>query len=326
MWSSYEMRRCCAGLFPGSLNLFSDVSSLPFGDAVEALDELVARNLVEHDPGHRIIRFLTLPSRASRPTNGSALVAWWKGFEILPPCLARDRHVSMVRWLCEPFTKDHDRVWATTFGTIKDVDVSSSTSDRVSQVFDPPSNQTKLWENNHSGQGVAQGVRHPVAHPTLTLTFTSNLDLQREHERGISTDPVDIGDHGDLAVGTNVGIAPVAVTAENMLRALSEQSGGRFSSDLVDNRILEQLRETADQCTLKGVTLADLRLAGRFLRAGGLAYRKDLGASWASRPGSVLDLVAFAQRWQRGELVLDEDAGPQEPRPASAFTTGLRVL
>jgi hypothetical protein len=110
-----------------------------------------------------------------------------------------------------------------------------------------------------------------------------------------------------------------------MLEAIAAAAGPRWHGTLVDDRLNPALTAVAHQCAAKGVTLADLNLAGRFLREGGLAYRNDLGASWAAKPGSVLDLVAAARDWERGDVTL-EDSGPAKIYPASAFVGGRREL
>ena len=149
---------------------------------------------------------------------------------------------------------------------------------------------------------------------------------EEHEEREIST---------ALAEGTSPGLRkpPLrsvpqnpTISAQEMLGAIAASAGGRVSFAYVDSGLRPALDLVASQCSANGLTLADLDLAGRFLHAGGLGYRNDLGASWAAKPGSVLDLVAHAQRWKKGDLVLDEDDGPHEPNPPSAFTTGIRVL
>lgn len=131
-----------------------------------------------------------------------------------------------------------------------------------------------------------------------------------------------------FAEGTDPGLRPLTLTVPSLLNAIAGASGGRVSFDLVDDRLLPDLESVTRQCSSAGVTLADLDLAGRFLRAGALAYRKDLGASWAARAGNVLELVSHARQWQKGDLQLDggDDPEPTAPAPISAFKTGLRSL
>lgn len=325
MWASAEMRRCCVGLFPGGVSLFADVCRIPFGDAVGVLDELVQRSLVEHDPVNRIIRFLTLPSRACRPANGSVLNGWWGGFKLLPVCAVRDRHVPLIEWLCEPFTDDHRNVWEDTFGTVQRVVENSDASYTVYQVPDPSSNQRNLFDS----RGLVHRVGHGVS---ISTPISISTSPEREHEREGYPQAAD-GPEPYLAEGTDPGLRPLTLTSAAMLNAIAGASGGRFGADLVDSRLRPQLDSVAAECSLAGVTLADLDLAGRFLHAGGLAHRDDLGASWATRPGNVMSLVSSARRWQKGELRAEPrrrgegDVEEQrEPAPISAFKTGLRAL
>jgi len=341
MLSSIEMRNCCGGLFPGSVAVFAEASGIPFGEAVSVLDELVEKQLVEHDPLHRIIRFTAFPSRANRPHNGSVLLKWWSGFKQVPQCSTRDRHVSLLRWLCQPFSADHQRVWEETFGLVQCVDVKSDTSDTVSdtvsQVPDPPSKQGFLFDSDKSGHRVGHQGGHHLLPLTIPLTPSSS---GREHERGsypqagveVEDDPGDLM----LAEGTDPGTRTVPLTvpltAHAMLNAIAGASGGRFAADFVDRRLLPDLELVARECALAGVTLADLDLAGRFLRSGGLAHRDDLGPAWAVRPGSVMGLVSSARSWRKDPRRAErtgadaEDDEPTAPRPASAFVTGQRTL
>lgn len=321
MWTSLEMKNACAGLFFGSVNTVAEAASLSFAEAVSALDELVDHGLVQHDPIHRLTRYLKLPDRFDRPDNGNCLKGWWRGFVLLPPCDTRDAHVDLVRWLCgETLSKDHETVWSTTFGTIPPKRTISSTSSMVSQVPVVSSSQADLFDSADLGNhgGMVPG--------TIRISISQSKSLREgEHERERYPQAPLL----PLAEGTNPGVTAPALNARSMLNAIAGAAGGRVAFDLIDQRLLPDIESVAQQCSAAGVRFDDLDLAGRFLRAGGLAYRKDLGASWAARPGNVLDLVSNARLWNKGELRLEngeDDDGPTEPRPISAFTTGRRQL
>jgi hypothetical protein len=113
-------------------------------------------------------------------------------------------------------------------------------------------------------------------------------------------------------------------TGAQMLAAIAKSAGHRFCADLVDDRLFPGLDRVALQAFAIGVTFDDFDLAGRFLRSGGLAYRRDLGASWLVRPGSLTELVSMARAWSRGELLLE--GGTDVVYPASAFQEGRRQL
>ena len=322
MWASREMKSACSGLFPGSVGMVAEVASMSFGEAVAAVDELVEKQLIEHDASHRLIRYTRLPDRFDRPDNGNCLVGWWRGFVLLPPCATRDRHVSLIRWMCgEALSKDHEKVWATTFGTISSPDAKTGTSSTVSQVPVLSSSQPELFDS-------ADLRNHGATVPgTVSIGIGIGQGLRDESTREGSYPQAGLGGRRPPLRSVD---APTDLTdgAKEMLAALGEASGGRVGVDLIDTRLYAPLNLVASVCAQKGLRKADFDLAGRFLRAGGLAYRDDLGANWVSRPGNVLDVVMNARRWQKGELRLEGDSDPEptDPRPPSAFTTGLRSL
>jgi len=127
---------------------------------------------------------------------------------------------------------------------------------------------------------------------------------------------------------------PTVPPGEQMLRAIAETSGGRLNP-LVDTRLHRKLDQVASQAFTNGLTFDDFRLAGEFLAAGGLAYRNDLGASWATKPGTVLELCSNARAWREGKVQIQgqdrknpqsADEKPYEPFPASRFMNGVREL
>lgn len=347
IYAGADTKRIASSILLGDEATIAGSISMTFRDTHAGLSELVERGLAEHDPHHRIIRLTKLPDQGDRPKNGNTLIRWWKGFEVLPHCAIRTRHVALIRWLTEPFTENHEKAWKTTFGTLEtaaspaglhgptpDRTVPESVSQNRSSgsVSQNRLNQLELLPN----QGGTERFPEPYV-----LRSTSHVQTFYGSEgsgEGRSLAPPRSGDFG-FAEGSQVGRPPIAappvqgaMTGGAMVAALAQAAGGRFSS-IVDDRLFPALDAVASQCLAKGVVLADLTTAGEFLRAGGWAHRDDLGASWASRPGAILDLVSNARSWRKGDLAISragaraaEDRDEREPAPPERFTTGQRAL
>lgn len=336
LYDSPEVKRICTGLFGGGVAALAEVAALPFGDAVTALALLVERGLVEHDPAERVIRLTQFPDRSERPANPNCLIRWWKGFQSVTACRVRDNHVALIEWVCTPLSSKHLDVWVTTFGTVESDRVHSdthlSTVPRTvpltvtGTVRSNVVQQTDLFEKGKLGGGLGDGssnhtdTDHGNGYGNGPGSRRRITDLGEEHEERVV--------HSHPSAGGSPGLTGLA-----MIAAIAKSSGGRISADLVDDRLLGKLDAVAARCFAAGASLADCDLAGRFLAAGGLAHRDDLGASWMVRPGTVMDLIGNARGWRDGTVKIaaqgkseDEEEGPYKPRPPSAFRTGIRVL
>lgn len=93
------------------------------------------------------------------------------------------------------------------------------------------------------------------------------------------------------------GRQPLPFTVDAMLSTLDEASSGRVSSKTFDPRLASSLTSTIRALDEIGYGLADVKLAGEWVAAGGLAYRNDLGARWAATTGSLADAIGSARQW-----------------------------
>ena len=135
LYCSPEAKRMLPGLFQGGLGTMAESARLNAQDTVDALRELEDRKLIVRDTDYRLTRFVSLPDRGERPSNGSVLKMWWGRFSQVPDCAVRTGWVDLLAWLCEPQTNDHRRVWASTFGTVHCNPVSGGRSPQVD--FEP---------------------------------------------------------------------------------------------------------------------------------------------------------------------------------------------
>jgi hypothetical protein len=115
LYTSPEAKRMPPGLWHGGVGSLAETAHVELHDAMEALDELLGRGMVEHDPATRVMRLTELPDRLERAPNGRCIRGWWAKFETVPACAVRDAHVELLSWLLEPMTADHAKAWAETF-------------------------------------------------------------------------------------------------------------------------------------------------------------------------------------------------------------------
>ena len=180
LYCSPEAKRMLPGLFQGGIGTIAEAARLTAQDTTHALRELEDRHLIVRDKRFRLLRFAALPDRGERPSNGSVLKMWWGRWSQVPECPVRQDWVELLAWLCEPQTRDHHRVWSTTFGTVRSAEIAggrspqpspdsqlamfSATSDTVS---DTVSDTTKVeGRRKEVGGGVGE-EEAAVASPTL---------------------------------------------------------------------------------------------------------------------------------------------------------------
>ncbi len=135
-----------------------------------------------------------------------------------------------------------------------------------------------------------------------------------------------------LPARPSLGLVPppadLPFTPADLVAELAVESAGRFMATALDTRLLDALCATIRSCAANGLGLADVRVAGRWLAAGGLAFRRDLGPVWAAKPNNLLEAIGWAGKWRNeGEKPLSSPGRRAEPTPASAFgPSGRRAL
>lgn len=361
LYTGATAKRLLPGLWQGAPQQMADEARLPSIETINALDTLLDREIVEYDPRVRVLRLTKLPDAGDWPTSFTIMRSWWRRFITLPPCAVRDAHVVTLRWLLErgaalseenqsgkPSPK-HEEVWANTFGTVTippvrrrglrhaSADTSTATQPSLFTNLLPeqlvsatPCDSNKIgW---HPGgpveveveveveplQGrVGSGGGEAVASGSSTARANAGQEVQISGPRSPTLELV------PLPEGLPFSIA-------DMLTAVASQSAGRFSDGPIDERSTDALVATIRACQKASVGFDDLRCVGRWLAAGGLQFRSDLGPVWLSRAGNLLDAVGQARSWrERGE----PRVGPQsrampavDPAPATAFGNGRKVL
>lgn len=344
LYTGPTAKRLLPGLWQGAPQQMADEARLPSIEAINALDCLLEGELVEYDPKARVLRITALPDAGDWPTSHTIMRSWWRRFNAIPSCSVRDAHVPTLRWLLEhgasmseenrsgkPSAK-HEEIWSTTFGTVAippprrrglrhaAVDNSTATQPSLFSLLASSAPKNVVSNpSNHIGWHPSAPVEVEVeVEVEVSGSGRSNAGAKATEEEQIPLPrPQPLPSHDRLPLST-----------ADLLLAVSAESDGRFPAGPTDDRIADALSATVRACHQAGVGLDDLRLVGRWIGAGGIGYRTDLGPVWASKPGNLIDAVASARAWlDRGAPRLGEGARrAAAPAPASAFTSGRKQL
>jgi hypothetical protein len=91
---------------------------------------------------------------------------------------------------------------------------------------------------------------------------------------------------------------PMPFTIAQLTSALDETSGGRAITAPFDPAIVGRLTRAIRTVGEKGRTVEHVRMAGRFLREGGMKHMCDgIGLTWLAAPGNLADLIGKAESW-----------------------------
>jgi hypothetical protein len=327
-WGLYvSHRRALIGLWNAGLPTIADAAKMAPDDALAGLDALLEHDLVEYDRHREVLRLTELPDRCERPQNPSHLQSIWTRFRAVPACQVRDAHVRTLEWLIagmdEAPKPSMVEQWGKTFGTIP---VPAPRKRGVRRLLDSDTStsaQPSLFTN--PSETVVLIAKQDTVSDTVSDTLRSTI-----YDLGSSSS--DLGESKPQAI--HLGLVPLSAdpfTATEMLEAVAAESHGRFAPGPVDERLHEALSATIRACVTAEVGLPDLRVVGKWLAAGGLAYRSDLGPLWIAKAGELLNAVGLAKQWQAGG---GGAIGPParrlparvEPTPVGVHGTGRRRL
>jgi hypothetical protein len=355
LYTTGEAKRCAPGLWHGGPQVLADAASMSYQDVQGALEEMVDKKMVEWDRRARVIRMTMLPDDAERPSNGNCIRGWWRRFQTVPDCAVRNRHIDLLKWLIGPMSKHHAEAWDGTFGTVSQVPVGRTrpteqrmvttqgslfTDSAPSGILESyphqkenrsPNGSSNPWVYG-SSQSSGSDLSAPAPEPPIPdLSTASNPPL------AIAPDPVVPAPPTRLAAAEVAGCPPGAtesppppeapavdpLTPHALHEALVRSGGGRYLAGF-DPRLEPAITQAIRTATSAGYGLAEVEHVGRWLAAGGDAWRGDLGASWISRNGNLVEAIERAARWKPGESILAAlpraapmTAGPAPPsRPA----------
>lgn len=329
-------RKAMVGLWQGGVLTFADVAKMTLGETVVALDDLLEHELVEFDKRWEVLRLTKLPDFSGRPPNGSVIHSMWTLFKRVPICDVRNAHVRTLYWLLSEseklITPDHADAWEKTFGTVQlpavrrrgvrtFTDSDTSTTSQPG-LFVETTNQTEIVTAPHQ-------IGHRVPHGLDLDLDRRSLLLFSEESKGEANEAVDKIDSVPVVAVPRMDDLPFSV--EDMLSTLARDSGGRFIAQPFDGRLTGALCATIRSAHQNQIGLDDLRVVGAWWANGGLAYRSDLGASWLTKPGNLIDAVAQARAWvaqgrpriRSGGIAVSKRA---EVAPVGAHGSGRRKL
>lgn len=319
-----SVRRVLPGLWVGGLPTLGDAAKMQPDDVIVALDNLLEHELVEYDRKREVLRLTEFPDRTYRPDNGRAIKGLYNRFRCVPDCDIRNAHVETLKWLLDdptrPVKDDHARAWSETFGLVT---VPPPRKRGVRRLLDSDTSnpfQVSLFASP------SEKVIHPPKPDTHTDTHRSKIyDLRSSSS--------DLGESKPRA--NTLALVPLPedlpFSVPEMLEAVAAESAGRFAAGPVDERLADALCATIRACASAEVGVADLRVVGRWLAQGGLAYRTDLGPSWAAKPGELLTALGAARCWEAAGGQPIGATGRRlparvEPAPVGAHGTGRRIL
>lgn len=342
LWLSLyiSQRRVLPGLFVAGLPAIADITKMTPDDCLQGLDELIAdRDLLEYDREREVLRMTEFPDRFGRPANGRHIRSWWTRFRAVPACQIRDAHIRTLEWLLDdpvhPPTTDHVKAWTETFGTVPlpvhrhrgvrrllDSDTSTKVQPGLFQKPDEPSATPP--------NPIPYAIRYTDTHRSTIYdprSSPSSSGSSNAHAESLQQEQISPPrpQFGLVPLPTDVPFSIV-----DALACIASGSDGRFAPGPIDDRLVDALSATLSACGKASVTLDDLKVVGRWLAAGGLGYRSDLGPLWIAKPGALLEAVGQARVWRdRGEGRIgaaSRGLPAADPAPNSAFTSGRKVL
>lgn len=268
LYASREAKRQLPGLFNGGVATIADSAKMGSIEVFECLAELQEKKVVNHDSSTKLTLFTSLPDRGERPSNGRCLKGWWRRWGDLPESSLKYRWVTLLQWLTVPMTSDHEKVWVNTFGTVDPESFADTVSETPPNIGSPDIRQLDLSID----------------------TYDTHRERKREGERKRERKR-----SSGEAPGTPVGLREGSFTLADMLSVL--ETSGRVIVGTVDHRLGPDMWDTVTALQDQGMELVDVELGAAWLKAGGLHYRQDLGQRWIATPGSVVDVVNSARRW-----------------------------
>lgn len=282
IYASAEAKAWLPGLVRMSVPVLADAVRIGTMDAMSGMRELVDTAAAVVDDDYRIIRLTALPDKGERPHNGNALRGFWTTWQRLPPSPLKYDWLDTLWWLVNPLTKDHNKVWSATFGSVEAPEPKPQATPvpetaqigLFEQNFDKGSDSNQVvipWRMDGSSHAASTGIGSGTGSGTGSGIRESN---GRANDR-----------------------SPPTMNLYDVLETLATTSGGRVDAEVSDSRLGHRLWDTVYECDSQGVTLDDIALAGEFLAAGYLDYRNDLGCRWVASPGNLLDTVTAARKW-----------------------------
>lgn len=186
LYTTAEAKRLVPGLWHGGVPSLADAAKMSTSDVLSALDAMVEREVIAVDLRVRVIRLCSLPDDGEKAANGRVLRSWWTKFCTVPECQVRNDHIELLRWLT-PKTSDHQAVWDTTFGTVREL---PRVSKRRAEPRVPADVQPDLFASADIGNRMRYGLAYP-RDPDLDLVLGSDPGSDPSSTSGAEASPGD---------------------------------------------------------------------------------------------------------------------------------------
>lgn len=326
LYAGTTSKRLVPGLWHGGYGALAETAHMGPQDVHDGVAELVRQGLAAQHRASSVLRLTTLPDDAERPANGKVLLGWWTRFQTVPQSIVRDQHVHVLYTLLtsQTPTSNHIEAWGKTFGTI-------SVPSLEALPGEPTVIQASLFEDAETVDETVSGNGMRYRFETVSDTVSPSSDFNTPETVSDTVRYPDLGS-GYLGSGSGrEGIGEGAITGRTIVATLAASSQ-RFAG-AVDERLVSDLDLVARNLVRERWTLDHVRVVGEWLNAGGMDWKQDLGARWASAPGNLAEAVAHAHAWNtagRPDLRRRSATPPQNargaapPAPAAAFAGGGR--
>lgn len=335
-------RRAIQGLWHAGLPTIADIAKLTPDDTLSSLDQLLDHELIEFDRTREVLRLTELPDRMERPQNGKHILSMWTRFRSVPECQVKNAHVRLLEWLMDEPTADHASAWSKTFATVAIppprrrgvrhlLDSDTATAHQPSLFTKPSENVRPTTDGDTVCHTVSDTVQSMIYDLRSLSTSGEEMQFQSGSEASAQSNAIALQELAPVPLMSLVplggDLAGLPFDAPTMLANIAAESAGRFADSPLDGRLLDALYATIRSCAEQQVGLADLRVVGKWLASGGLAFRSDLGPVWIAKPGNLLDAVGQSRAWvARGSPSIGTVDRRAEPAPSSAFGRGRRQI
>jgi hypothetical protein len=336
LYTSANVKRTVPGLFHGGLGALAEAARMPAQDTVEALDDLIRRQLAEWDKHHQIIRLTELPDAEERPFNGKTILGWWNRFQSVPACGVRDAHVQVLRGLLDAgvATADHEKAWEKTFATVKVM----APRRRGVRALLPPSSEDSPQADLFASADLGNRIRYPIGYPQ-----DQDQDQDSDLETVSASPPVPVPvpvvsapppapppppPVQEPALAPVIALpvtrkGPLPFTIADAITALESSSRGRFVGTVFDQRLAKPITDLIRQCAEQGIGVDAFQEVGAWLGRGGMNWCRDaLGPSWLAKSGAFFEALNQA----RAARASPARGGRADPSPPTSFRGGRRKL
>lgn len=293
------------GLYSCGLATLSESMREGIDTVSKAVADLVATGMIQFNPTVRVVRVPNAP-RYNPCANEKVLKGWFALWKSIPDCAEKFSHIERLRDSLDPSSPWVEKGWAGTFGTvsvperyrIQTVSISTATATTAATDSIPspaPSAATPLPSQSTSPSSVAT--------PPLTLDLGDPTPPKAKPAPRKASTPKPAKPPPPFAIG-------------DAFAALASASQGRFAPG-IDRDWTQAIRIAVANRIRQYPDLAEWRLVGSWLLAGGDGYRTSLGPSWAAS-NALPDAMARAREWEaKGGDVIAARFTPAAPDPAA---------